>query len=147
MPDNWGFATYEYGVMFATYVGADADKSDLPATIDSVAEKISGFLNDYTTDRRGDVGSSSRLEAIEAVKLILELKLTSDCRPPCFEIMIGHIVRLAAEKPDKVRFQAWRCLQTFWESSAEFPPLKRYNVSAPGWYGIYLTVIQKIRTF
>jgi hypothetical protein len=108
-------------------MGADADK--ITAIVDSIVEKIKEFLNDYTTDRRGDIGSSIRMEAIEAVKVILELEVTPHSRRPYLKAMIGHIARLAAEKLDKVRFQAWTCLQMFWESSAEFPPLKRYTLS------------------
>ncbi|EGE83692.2 beta-tubulin cofactor d [Blastomyces dermatitidis ATCC 18188] len=94
--------------------------------IDDV-EPISGhfkdFLNDYTTDRRGDVGSFIRLEAIEAVNIIIESKVPPGPTPMYLKDLMGCVVRLAAEKLDKVRFHAWNCLQTFWEISTDLPPL------------------------
>ncbi|PGH00269.1 hypothetical protein GX51_05872 [Blastomyces parvus] len=94
--------------------------------IDDV-EYLSGyfkaFLNDYTTDRRGDVGSFIRLEAIEAVNIIIRSKVPPGPTPAYLKDLMGCVVRLAAEKLDKVRFHAWNCLQTFWERSTDLPPL------------------------
>ena len=41
----------------------------------TIAHGLSGFLNDYTTDRRGDIGSLIRIEAIEVAR-ILQPKLS-----------------------------------------------------------------------
>ncbi|KAJ5656375.1 Tubulin-specific chaperone D C-terminal [Penicillium longicatenatum] len=85
----------------------------------TIAQSLVGFLNDYTTDRRGDIGSLIRIEAIEVAK-ILQPKLSSSS-PIVFELA-GCLCRLACEKLDKVRLQASLCLQDcFWEM-VEFNP-------------------------
>ncbi|PGH27004.1 hypothetical protein AJ80_01388 [Polytolypa hystricis UAMH7299] len=90
----------------------------------SLTPNLIVFLNDYTTDRRGDIGSLIRVEAIEAVNVILKSTLTPGTLPPPYlHGLLSCVVRLSAEKLDKVRFQAWKCLQKFWESSPDFPPL------------------------
>ena len=69
-------------------------------------------LNDYTTDRRGDVGSLIRLEAIDATAVILRKGLL------CVRERQGMATRvcgLAVEKLDKVRHRAWNCLQANWD--------------------------------
>ena len=68
-------------------------------------------LNDYTTDRRGDVGSLIRLEAIDATAVILRKGLLSVGER---QGMAARICGLAVEKLDKVRFRAWSCLQANW---------------------------------
>ncbi|ODH53102.1 hypothetical protein GX48_00637 [Paracoccidioides brasiliensis] len=93
--------------------------------VESLARHLTKFLNDYTTDRRGDIGSFIRLEAIHAVNVILESKVTPGSSPSYIKDLMACIVRLATEKLDKVRFQAWKCLQTFWETSTDLPPLSR----------------------
>ncbi|KAJ5546291.1 Tubulin-specific chaperone D C-terminal [Penicillium frequentans] len=88
----------------------------------TIAHSLPGFLNDYTTDRRGDIGSLIRIEAIEVAR-ILQLKL-SPSSPIVFELA-GCLCRLACEKLDKVRLQASLCLQDcFWEM-VEFNPFDR----------------------
>ncbi|KAL4771088.1 tubulin folding cofactor D C terminal-domain-containing protein [Aspergillus nidulans var. acristatus] len=91
---------------------------------ENIAQSLVGFLNDYTTDRRGDVGSLVRLEGIQAAKVVLQRK-TSVTDPCHVQDIVGCLCRLAAEKLDKVRFEAWLCLQIFWETASNFPPLSR----------------------
>lgn len=95
------------------------------AATDDIVDQFIGFLNDYTTDRRGDVGSLIRLEAIQAAKTILQEKSGPEVRPDRAKKVIGCLCRLAAEKLDKVRVQAWISLQDIWELEDGFPPLKR----------------------
>lgn len=83
------------------------------------------FLNDYTTDRRGDIGSLIRLEAIQAAKTVLEAGPRLLNQWPGVQDIVGCLCRLAAEKLDKVRVQAWICLQGYWETANGFPPLTR----------------------
>ncbi|KAI5868583.1 tubulin folding cofactor D C terminal-domain-containing protein [Durotheca rogersii] len=64
---------------------------------------ISEGLDDYTTNARGDVGSHVRLEAIKATKTLWAAKglnenIVSDLFP--------RVLRLAAEKLDRVRIEA-----------------------------------------
>ncbi|RAL13986.1 tubulin-specific chaperone D [Aspergillus homomorphus CBS 101889] len=95
---------------------------------DELVHHLIGLLNDYTTDRRGDVGSLVRLEAIHAAGIILGAGganpaniLYSDSTR---DTVVGCLCRLAAEKLDKVRIAAWLCLQAFWETGPPgFPPL------------------------
>ncbi|EDN06035.1 conserved hypothetical protein [Histoplasma mississippiense (nom. inval.)] len=93
--------------------------------VESLAGHFKAFLNDYTTDRRGDVGSFIRLEAIEAVNVTLESKVPPGSAPVYLKDLVSCVVRLAAEKLDKVRFHAWKCLKTFWETSTDLPPLTK----------------------
>ncbi|CAG7939163.1 unnamed protein product [Penicillium salamii] len=93
------------------------------ASTNELASTFLSFLNDYTTDRRGDVGSLIRVEAIQAVGVLLEREPTS--RSPLIQELVGCLCRLACEKLDKVRLQAWLCLQSFWESAADLPPIER----------------------
>ncbi|QKX58538.1 uncharacterized protein TRUGW13939_05663 [Talaromyces rugulosus] len=81
-----------------------------------------GFLTDYTTDRRGDIGSFIRIEAIQAVQAIFEKRL-DDSQQEHTERLLRCLCRLAAEKLDKVRFQAWTCLQHYWEHASDLPLL------------------------
>lgn len=79
---------------------------------ENLSQALHACLNDYTTDRRGDVGSLIRLEAIDATAVVLKKGLlsTSDRQD-----MAAKICGLAVEKLDKVRFRAWGCLQANWE--------------------------------
>ncbi|GKZ87491.1 hypothetical protein CBS63078_1096 [Aspergillus niger] len=92
---------------------------------DDIMNHLVRFLNDYTTDRRGDIGSLIRLEAIQAAKSVLDAgsRLTNQVHG--VQNIIGCLCRLAAEKLDKVRVQAWICLQGYWETANGFPPLIR----------------------
>ncbi|PLB42066.1 tubulin folding cofactor D C terminal-domain-containing protein [Aspergillus candidus] len=90
----------------------------------TIADNLVEFLNDYTTNRRGDIGSLVRMEAIQAAYTVLQKKIGTADRSHVQEI-VGCLCRLAAEKLDKVRLQAWLCLQSFWESEADFPRLQR----------------------
>ncbi|KAL6238609.1 hypothetical protein BDW75DRAFT_237285 [Aspergillus navahoensis] len=90
----------------------------------NIAHSLVGFLNDYTTDRRGDIGSLVRLEGIQAAKVVLQRK-ASVTNPSHIQDIVGCLCRLAAEKMDKVRLGAWLCLQIFWETASGFPPLSR----------------------
>ncbi|KAL4919735.1 tubulin folding cofactor D C terminal-domain-containing protein [Aspergillus aurantiobrunneus] len=91
---------------------------------EDIANSLVGFLNDYTTDRRGDIGSLVRLEGIQAAKVVLQKK-ASGTSQPYVQNTVGCLCRLAAEKLDKVRFEAWLCLQIFWETASKLPPLLR----------------------
>ena len=89
-----------------------------------VAGNLVQFLNDYTTDRRGDIGSLIRMEAIHGVNLVLEARSPAPRKEPYVEDLMQCVARLAAEKLDNVRFQAWKCLRTFWGSNEHLQPFK-----------------------
>ncbi|KAE8165313.1 tubulin folding cofactor D C terminal-domain-containing protein [Aspergillus tamarii] len=106
---------------------------------DAISDHLIEFLNDYTTDRRGDIGSLIRLEAIQAATIVLQKESGSTTRTRRVQGIIRCLCRLAAEKLDKVRLQAWLCLQGFWKSAEDFPPLQRQyehfsHVSLPDYF-------------
>ncbi|KAL2821606.1 tubulin folding cofactor D C terminal-domain-containing protein [Aspergillus granulosus] len=92
---------------------------------EDIANSLVGFLNDYTTDRRGDVGSLVRLEGIQAAKVVIQKK-EGVMSQSYIKNIVGCLCRLSAEKLDKVRLEAWLCLQVFWESACDFPPIQRH---------------------
>ena len=95
------------------------------ATTSDIVNEFIRFLNDYTTDRRGDIGSLIRMEAIQGARIILSRETSLEQCTPWMNSIVGCLCRLAAEKLDKVRLQAWICLQEYWETTKEFPPLHR----------------------
>lgn len=81
---------------------------------DSISEAIAACLSDYTTDRRGDVGSLVRIEAIGAVRVAFQHDLLQESKAK--QVLVAKICGLATEKLDKVRYQAWCCLRDLWSS-------------------------------
>ncbi|TQN65144.1 Tubulin-specific chaperone D [Colletotrichum shisoi] len=88
-------------------------------------------LNDYTTNARGDVGSHVRLEALRATKALWKVALGEDSSgsgaaatdgadswlPVAISRLFLRILRLAAEKLDRVRTEAHAVLALTLESS------------------------------
>lgn len=93
-----------------------------------MANGVINFLNDYTTDRRGDIGSLIRVEAIQAAGIILQKAADPASHSAMVQNLVGCLCRLASEKLDKVRLQAWLCLQSFWESAELQVALDRYLI-------------------
>ncbi|SLM39571.1 Tubulin-specific chaperone D, C-terminal [Lasallia pustulata] len=86
------------------------------------AETLAASLTDYTADKRGDIGSLVRVEAIDAVGVSWTYGLLND--EEIKRGLIAVVCGLAAEKLDKVRFRAWTCLQKCWPyfGGASSPP-------------------------
>ncbi|KAJ5568528.1 hypothetical protein N7450_011014 [Penicillium hetheringtonii] len=111
----------------------------------TITNSLLEFLNDYTTDRRGDIGSLIRVEAIQALEIILKPGSGISPQSEIMQDLVGCLCRLASEKLDKVRLQAWRCLQGYWESS-NLPPNRssKYEhfsqVSSEGYFAQLLTL-------
>ncbi|EFR03202.1 tubulin-folding cofactor D [Nannizzia gypsea CBS 118893] len=108
---------------------------------------IGVLLNDYTTDNRGDVGSLIRTEAINGVHMILETRMRGPTDLSDIHGLMRHIIRLAAEKLDKVRFKAWKCFEIFWELDRSLPPLRtRFDhfseVSTIDYFSQLVTLVQ-----
>jgi hypothetical protein len=93
-----------------------------------LSKSVIDFLNDYTTDRRGDIGSLIRVEAIQAAGIILKQGSESTSRSAAVQELVGCLCRLASEKLDKVRLQGWLYLQSFWESTELPVALERYSI-------------------
>ena len=77
--------------------------------VDEVFTVIKSGHNDYTIDTRGDIGSWVRLEALNAY-LNYWKHLVNDSERQ--KELYSSVIRLAAEKLDKVRFRGW---QVMWE--------------------------------
>ena len=70
-------------------------------------------LNDYTTNARGDVGSHVRVQALRAVQALWANAQEQDSGAwsgDTLSLLFGNILRLAAEKLDKVRSEAQSAL-------------------------------------
>ncbi|KAI2620005.1 tubulin folding cofactor D C terminal-domain-containing protein [Hypoxylon sp. NC1633] len=68
---------------------------------------VSEGLDDYTTNARGDIGSHVRLEAIKATKTLWEARRDDE---KVISELYPRILRLAAEKLDRVRTEAQAAL-------------------------------------
>ena len=105
---------------------------------ESLSQALHTCLDDYTTDRRGDVGSLIRLEAIDATAVVLKKGLL------CMrerQDMAARICGLAVEKLDKVRFRAWSCLRANWVVfGIDAKPQTYVNIAFL--YDILLTVLK-----
>ncbi|KAJ4416885.1 hypothetical protein N0V85_002088 [Neurospora sp. IMI 360204] len=84
----------------------------LRENIDTFLELIDAGLEDYTTNARGDVGSLVRLQAIKATKFLWERldQLPTNEALRVVSALFLRILRLAAEKLDKVRAEAQTAL-------------------------------------
>lgn len=84
----------------------------LRENIDTFLELIIAGLDDYTTNARGDVGSLVRLQAIKATKFLWERLDQLPTNEPLRVVsaLFLRILRLAAEKLDKVRAEAQTAL-------------------------------------
>ncbi|KAI1470788.1 tubulin folding cofactor D C terminal-domain-containing protein [Daldinia caldariorum] len=71
---------------------------------------VSEGLDDYTTNARGDIGSHVRLEAIKATKTLRESRKDEE---QIISTLFPRILRLAAEKLDRVRTEAQSALTLF----------------------------------
>lgn len=80
---------------------------------------IRNCLHDHTIDRRGDIGSKVRIQAIKAVEVMAKRKMLD--RSADHTSLVTAIVGLAVEKLDKVRHQAFSCLQQASDIVHAFP--------------------------
>ena len=92
----------------------------LQTTPDPFLDMLADALDDYTTDARGDVGSHVRVQALKAVKKLWSTISTplmehSDAITPSVEKLIFRVLRLAAEKLDRIRPEAQSALSLLME--------------------------------
>lgn len=116
-------------------------KLTLPVMTTPIANTLLTSLKDYTADQRGDVGSLVRVEAIDAVGVSWANGLLNDEETE--RKLLALVCGLAAEKLDKVRIRAWRCLQSCWKvfGEANAPPMSAF---LPIKYLSFLTLLQPI---
>ncbi|RDW79444.1 hypothetical protein BP6252_04082 [Coleophoma cylindrospora] len=81
------------------------------------SDLISEGLDDYTTDTRGDIGSLVRVEALNAADRMWQ---NSSSNEGLFRSICGKIIRLAAEKMDKVRTEAQKTTLRLCSQGSEF---------------------------
>ena len=83
-------------------------KDEYSSTLRAIASAVSGALNDYTINERGDIGSLVRLQALDVAELVWGFKdvVTEEQ----WDSISGSALRLSYEKLDKVRLRAARCL-------------------------------------
>lgn len=77
---------------------------------DDILDTIYASLSDYTINEKGDVGSLVRVEAINAVAMLLAKDLLNGSAKQKF---VARICGLATEKLDKIRWRAWLCLRPY----------------------------------
>lgn len=78
---------------------------------DQFLDLIASGLEDYTSNARGDVGSHVRLQAIRATKHLWEIGIAETAgRSETVSALLLPILRLAAEKLDRVRVEAQSAL-------------------------------------
>lgn len=99
------------------------DSEILDAEAGRFVNLIANGLDDYTNDTRGDVGSLVRFEAARAVGKIFDtIRWDLDdewyADPERFGLLYGKVLRLAAEKLDKVRAEAQRSLAALFRSQS-----------------------------
>ncbi|GAB1316699.1 hypothetical protein MFIFM68171_06909 [Madurella fahalii] len=115
--------------------GSDLLKQNTEVFIGLVAEG----LDDYTTNARGDVGSHVRLQAIRATKSLWE-RLDGRDTAPFVSALFLRILRLAAEKLDRVRVEAQAALALVLKPShsAEF---RRSTFSSKSYFVFLLDLL------
>ncbi|KAL2136744.1 hypothetical protein VTI74DRAFT_1785 [Chaetomium olivicolor] len=119
--------------------GSDLLKQNMYIFIEIVSEG----LDDYTTNARGDVGSNVRYHAIRTTKLLWE-NLDEDCGfgPPIVSGLFLRILRLAAEKLDRVRAQAQAALAVVLKPS-QATALRRSTFSSKSYFLFLLDLLQE----
>lgn len=109
----------------------------LRQNVDQLIGLVSEGLNDYTTNARGDVGSHVRLQAIRATRYLWESAEWQDLEASGFTRTVSRlflpILRLAAEKLDRVRVEAQATLSLALQSESDIPlsmrqPLRLTNL-------------------
>jgi len=79
-------------------------------------EPLCAALDNYANDQRGDIGALARLEAVKAVSALLpELAARQNDMSDHHNMqpLVKRLFRLAGEKLDKLRFEAWKCIEGF----------------------------------
>ncbi|KUJ17224.1 uncharacterized protein LY89DRAFT_669630 [Mollisia scopiformis] len=89
-------------------------REDLPTMLQihtgAFIRLIEAGLQDFTTTARGDVGSQVRIAAARAATAILSSPMTDYIRELLEQMVVGGLLRIAAEKLDKVRVEGQKVL-------------------------------------
>ncbi|KAK4214402.1 tubulin folding cofactor D C terminal-domain-containing protein [Rhypophila decipiens] len=112
--------------------------------VDMFMDLVIDGLDDYTTNARGDVGSLARLQAIRATKWVWEEFRNT---PDRWKKVVGsrlflRILRLAAEKLDRVRVEAQAALAVVLKP-AQGAKLRKDTFSSVGYFSFLLDLLPK----
>ncbi|KAI0161615.1 tubulin folding cofactor D C terminal-domain-containing protein [Hypoxylon sp. FL1284] len=102
---------------------------------------VSDGLDNYVTTARGDIGSHVRLEAIRATKTLWDSKGYDE---QVVSMLFPRILRLAAEKLDRVRVEAQASLALVLQSS-HAEPLRNLTFSSKEYFGFLLHIFDTSR--
>lgn len=97
------------------------------------ADMIADGLDDYTTNARGDVGSLVRIEAVGAAGRIWRNglpKAEETGGVVIFQSLFGKVLRLAAEKLDKIRAEAQQVVLLVMSQSHLASTFRKYTISS-----------------
>jgi tubulin-specific chaperone D len=88
-----------------------------------VQRALMAGLNDYTNDQRGDIGSLVRLASLDAIDMLCR-KGDREALHALITDLVPLVVRLAAERLNKVRLKAWDTLRLCWQYLGWQPKLE-----------------------
>ncbi|KAL0471618.1 tubulin folding cofactor D C terminal domain-containing protein [Neurospora intermedia] len=114
----------------------------LRENVDTFLELIAAGLDDYTTNARGDVGSLVRLQAIKATKFLWESldRLPTNEAARVVSALFLRILRLAAEKLDKVRAEAQTALALVLKANCS-ARVRESTFSSRAYFGFLLNLL------
>ncbi|KAK3491844.1 tubulin folding cofactor D C terminal-domain-containing protein [Neurospora crassa] len=114
----------------------------LRENVDTFLELIAAGLDDYTTNARGDVGSLVRLQAIKATKFLWERldRLPTNEAVRVVSALFLRILRLAAEKLDKVRAEAQTALALVLKANCS-ARVRESTFSSRAYFGFLLNLL------
>ncbi|KAM7198150.1 Tubulin folding cofactor D C terminal domain containing protein [Rhypophila sp. PSN 637] len=112
--------------------------------VDMFMHLVIDGLDDYTTNARGDVGSLARLQAIRATKWVWEEFRNT---PDKWKKVVGRrlflrILRLAAEKLDRVRVEAQAALAVVLKPE-QGAKLRKDTFSSAGYFSFLLDLLPR----
>ena len=105
-------------------------------------DSILAGLSDYSKDQRGDIGSNLRLQSIHAANRLLSIYHGQANQLPWVQATAQRLVRLAGEKLNKTRYEAWLVLRFHWSTLDGLPTVPDLkvshvaDVSSPAYYGV-----------
>ena len=132
---NFGHDIESRVAILHNLASSNAYLSNLPQLTDMVSEG----LDDYTTDARGDIGSLVRAEALKVATTVWRLLYDIDYKGTLlFDKLFPKVLRLAAEKLDKVRKEAQNTVNT--ALSIESTPFGSYGPSSKEYFRAVLDI-------
>ncbi|KEF55772.1 uncharacterized protein A1O9_08523 [Exophiala aquamarina CBS 119918] len=103
-----------------------------------IKDAITTGLIDYTNDQRGDIGSTLRVQTIEAVDSFRNNPHTTREKKEVLEAVMPIVVKLASEKLSSVRFRAWKCVEASLLNTSVFDNNETFE---------YLTEVTTVKYF